>query len=153
MWNRAELKSRGKAAFTKNYWKCVLVGFIITLLTGMGSMGSVSNFSSEDIYDESFEYHEYYEYDEGINVDISDTIFAVVAVVAAITAVISLVVGIFIANPMEIGVVSFCKISYSFVSSNNFRGILFSNSTMIFFLLKKQTNVQNNVGKRYKCLL
>ena len=39
MWTRKELKERGKASFKKNYWKCVLVGLIFSLLTGIISTG------------------------------------------------------------------------------------------------------------------
>ena len=36
-WTRAELKTEGKLAFKANYWKCVLVGLILALLTGGAS--------------------------------------------------------------------------------------------------------------------
>ncbi|MEE1032226.1 MAG: hypothetical protein U0L12_08820 [Ruminococcus sp.] len=42
MWNRVELKERAKAAFTKNYWKCVLVALILSLITA-GSSGASGN--------------------------------------------------------------------------------------------------------------
>ena len=32
MWTREELKTRGKAAFLRNYWICVVAALIITLL-------------------------------------------------------------------------------------------------------------------------
>lgn len=35
MWNRKELKAKGKAAFKANYWKCVLVSLITTLVAGV----------------------------------------------------------------------------------------------------------------------
>ena len=34
MWTRSELKERAKAAFKRNYWKCVLVALILAVLTG-----------------------------------------------------------------------------------------------------------------------
>ena len=34
MWTRSELKERAKTAFKRNYWKCVLVALIMTVLTG-----------------------------------------------------------------------------------------------------------------------
>lgn len=34
MWDRKQLKARGKAAFKANYWKCVLVALILMVLTG-----------------------------------------------------------------------------------------------------------------------
>ena len=40
MWTRKELKMRGKAAFKANFWRCVLVAFILTLIGGaIGSAG------------------------------------------------------------------------------------------------------------------
>lgn len=39
MWDRKMLKSRGMAAFKRNYWKCVAVALIIVILTA-GAAGS-----------------------------------------------------------------------------------------------------------------
>lgn len=41
-WTRAELKMEGKLAFKANYWKCVLVGIILALLTAGGASYSGS---------------------------------------------------------------------------------------------------------------
>lgn len=41
MWSRKALKARGKAAFKSNYWKCVLVGILLTLFV-LGTSASVS---------------------------------------------------------------------------------------------------------------
>ena len=40
MWTRRELKERAKAAFKANYWRCVLVAFILALLIGGGAGSS-----------------------------------------------------------------------------------------------------------------
>lgn len=44
MWNRQELKQKGKEAFKRNYWNCVVMSLILTLITGAsgGSSSSVS---------------------------------------------------------------------------------------------------------------
>ncbi len=43
MWDRKELKQRGKAAFKANYWKCVLVAFLLALITaGAGTAAGSS---------------------------------------------------------------------------------------------------------------
>lgn len=74
MWTREELKKRGKAAFQRNYWKCVLVSLILMLLVGGGAssggsqsntnMGSINSamggldYSADDLdilYDEDFD--------------------------------------------------------------------------------------------------
>ena len=39
MWNRKELKARGKAAFQSNYWRCVLVAFVLAIVIGAGGGG------------------------------------------------------------------------------------------------------------------
>ena len=41
MWSRSELKTRAKAAFKANYWRCVLVSVLLTLLIGGGAGSSV----------------------------------------------------------------------------------------------------------------
>ena len=48
MWTRGELKERAKAAFKRNYWKCVLVAFLLALLVGGGAGSSVRR--SENSY-------------------------------------------------------------------------------------------------------
>lgn len=45
MWNRKDLKARGKAAFLANYWKCVLVALILAAL--VGSSGGAARTSSQ----------------------------------------------------------------------------------------------------------
>ncbi len=46
-WKISEVKQRGKATFKAGYWKCVLVAFIMTLVTGgLGSCsGNMSGFN------------------------------------------------------------------------------------------------------------
>ena len=41
MWDRKELKARGKVAFKANYWKCVLVGFLLAAFV-MGTSASLN---------------------------------------------------------------------------------------------------------------
>ncbi len=45
MWIRKELKTRGKAAFKANYWKCVLVAFLMFILL-YGGLGAGSRSAS-----------------------------------------------------------------------------------------------------------
>ncbi len=37
MWNRKEIKARGKAAFQANYWRCVVVALIVVCVLGSGA--------------------------------------------------------------------------------------------------------------------
>ena len=39
MWDRKELKAKGKAAFKANYWKCVLVAFLLAVFAAGASTG------------------------------------------------------------------------------------------------------------------
>lgn len=55
MWTRADLKQRGKHAFKANYWKCVLVAFIILLISGSGSNSSNSN-NNSNTTDPNYDY-------------------------------------------------------------------------------------------------
>lgn len=45
MWTREQLKTRGKAAFLRNYWICVIAALILALLVGNGtsSTGNSNN--------------------------------------------------------------------------------------------------------------
>lgn len=49
MWNRAEIKERAKQRFKENYWRCVLVGLILTFLLGNFSGNSSGNFNQNDL--------------------------------------------------------------------------------------------------------
>ena len=40
MWDRKELKAKGKAAFKANYWKCVLVALLLTVFAAGASTGA-----------------------------------------------------------------------------------------------------------------
>ena len=45
MWSRAQLKGRAKATFKRNYWKCILISLLLTLIAG-GSGAASGNLSS-----------------------------------------------------------------------------------------------------------
>lgn len=54
MWTRQELKAKGKAAFKRNYWKCVLASVVAILLLGAaagtrasGGGGSLEEFQAD----------------------------------------------------------------------------------------------------------
>ena len=52
MWDRKELKARGKAAFTANYWKTVLVAFLLAAFV-LGTTASVTAKTNGEIQDVS----------------------------------------------------------------------------------------------------
>lgn len=133
MWSRAELKSRAKVAFKRNYWKCVLVAFVVLLVSeGMsiasngGSVASdvatISQYSDmdddydyddyddyEDDYDDEFYDDEYYNDTEDFVEDaFGSSGFASLAmtigiVVILLAVVVVMVLKIFVFNPIEVG--------------------------------------------------
>ena len=46
MWNRKDVKAKGKAAFKNNFWKCVVTALIIAVIGGGASGFSSSSSSS-----------------------------------------------------------------------------------------------------------
>ena len=125
-WTRAELKARGKAAFYRNYWICVLVAFILMFVGGnngggscnTSSSGSSSNYSSNYDYDyDDYNYGNYdyddYDYDDyGSDYDdmIATGALAAIGAVSIIFLIIFLVVFVlslllsaFVFNPFEVG--------------------------------------------------
>lgn len=49
MWNRQDLKRQAKAAFKANYWRCVLVALVLSLVTGSALTGQIDSvFKDED---------------------------------------------------------------------------------------------------------
>lgn len=60
MWSISNLKNRGKIAFKRNYWKCVLVGLVLAVILGGYAGSSASNGAGESKNNSSlsqFEYH------------------------------------------------------------------------------------------------
>lgn len=80
MWNRIDLKAKGKAAFKRNYWYCVLVALILSLVMGSAA-GSTSK---KDPAEESNP--------TNINVEVS-----------AGAATVAVLLNIFVFSPLEIG--------------------------------------------------
>lgn len=132
-WTRAELKSRAKVAFKRNYWKCVLAAFILSLVTSSGGGGGSSYNSSDNDYNNYFEDYEYdddydYEYnysdagseiirDGGLTTLVNSGTLSVasgatalvtgLAVFLVILIIIAVIVGaamgIFLFNPIQVG--------------------------------------------------
>ena len=81
MWTRGELKRRGMAAFKANYWRCVLIAFILSVISGgiSGGGGSRVNINKNDIDsiieqfkgrdDQDYEYDYDQDYDDDYDPD------------------------------------------------------------------------------------
>ncbi len=97
MWTRRELKEKGSWCFRANYWKCVLVGVLVSLIAG--GTGAAAGSSSIDETEAPVEnmvfgphgfYGEFYWP-------------ALFLGVGALIIVIALVVAIFVFNPLYVG--------------------------------------------------
>ena len=74
MWTRAELKERAKISLTRNYWKCILIGLLMTIIvSGGGSTRGINTvfenrvdvdniIHPESDYDD-YDYDDYYDDD------------------------------------------------------------------------------------------
>ena len=54
MWNRKELKMRGKEAWRRNKFNCIIAGLLITILTASGSAGGASQAAQGDKTDTGY---------------------------------------------------------------------------------------------------
>ncbi len=93
MWNRSEVKAKGKTNFKKNYWKSVLVAIIYSLF--FVATGSATSNNSEDLSEALAN-----------NPDAGSIIAAVLAILGVLIA-IAIVIDIFVLNPLEVGCNSF----------------------------------------------
>ena len=96
MWSISEMKERGKAAFKGNYWRCVLVAFILSLLAAGSSASGQANSAKNS---------------ENLPIDNEQAaaILAVIASIALIFVLVWIVLRIFVLNELEVGCHSFLK--------------------------------------------
>ncbi|MDD7740882.1 MAG: DUF975 family protein [Fusicatenibacter sp.] len=111
MWTRAELKYRGKTAFLRNYWMCVAVALILSLVVGTGGSSASSRItykvneesSSESFLDVEEHFYDFADHFSPIRNPIR-TIFAAVGfLVVLIFSLVFLLLRIFVFKPLEIG--------------------------------------------------
>ena len=107
MWYTSEIKERGRAAFKLNYWKCVLVSFILGfVMSGTTSFSTRTTGSSEEMQ-QAFQ-----EIQESLSSLTPGQQIAVAAGVAGlftVVFVIALAVKIFLYNPLKVGGLAFFK--------------------------------------------
>lgn len=97
MWTRKELKERAKVAFKRNYWKCVLTGFLLMLLTGavVGSSGVKGNLE---------------EFEADLNMAATQagisvgTVVGILLGIMGVSMLIALAINVFLKNPLVVGV-------------------------------------------------
>jgi uncharacterized membrane protein len=111
MWNRKELKKKGKILFKRNYVKCVIVSLILTICLGVNNTGGNFNYSNvinEDYYNRTVNFGNL-----GLSVNTQTSQkslsygylkFADVTIAFIMIAIIiSLLISIFIFNVIEVG--------------------------------------------------
>lgn len=67
MWNRAELKSKAKFSFKRNYWKSVLISLLLAFIVGGGGTGagSFARGLSDGVSGSDESYTDDYDYNDG----------------------------------------------------------------------------------------
>ena len=99
MWSISEMKERGKAAFKKNYWRSVLVAFILTLLTTGSSLSgqpvSAGNTDPSTLPSEQLA-----------------AVMGVVAMLGITYVIIWSLLRLFLLNPLEVGCYSYMMVPY-----------------------------------------
>lgn len=105
MWSRQELKERAKIAFKRNYWKCVLVAFILSVLTGSGAANSTSNLDTDEIIQKNYHYEDgyYYEQESVVENVLEGVVTTGLVAIGMTIALVSIILSIFVLNPLEIG--------------------------------------------------
>ena len=113
MWNRREIKSVGKAAFQANYWRSLLSAALLSLAAGGAAVGGGSRIninidekaeSFGDALEKLFQGETIGKAFEGISESIRNPWFiALLAGGISIAVVISVLIKIFVCNPLEVG--------------------------------------------------
>lgn len=123
MWTRAELKDNAKKFFKFNYWKMVLVTFILALVGGVVGSGSGSG--------ASVSYTRNYVLDSSSVTPAEVIGFLTIFMTAfIIILVLALAMGLFLTNPLLVGAQRFFVVSHYQKAKLDELGYAFSNSYM-----------------------
>lgn len=102
MWDRKELKARGKTAFQANYWPCVGAAAILMFASGAGSVASGSRVTNtQDLSNQL----------QGLNQEQLAVVVAVVLGAVGLAMLVGVVVNIFVFKPLEVGVRRFFAVN------------------------------------------
>lgn len=93
MWNRKDLKMKGKIAFKANYWKSVLVALLAMIMTAGGSAAS-----SRQGFNSATE-----QGNGGMTGPESLVIAGIIIVTVIIVAIITVAITVFLLNPLKVG--------------------------------------------------
>lgn len=101
MWNRQELKARGKDAFKRNYWPCVGVAFILGILTASSGSSARGGSDSGESFKELFT-----NASDAMGISVGALIGLILGIIG-VGLVIGLVLTWFVKNPFVVGCKSF----------------------------------------------
>ena len=130
MWDRKELKAKGKAAYRANRVACIIAALLLMIASGAGgAVGSASsswsniqkNTNNDSDYTQDIDDFDDYDadddYDDSIDFGADDSsngssilgpaIIAVILVIVLIAIAIGLSIGVFLLNPLQVGVQKF----------------------------------------------
>lgn len=94
MWNRAEVKAKGKEAFKRNYWMSVLVGFVYMVFFASTSAGSAATQKTAEGENALTDL---------LNGPNAEAVIMMILMIIGVSSIISAVVNIFLFNPLEVG--------------------------------------------------
>jgi len=96
MWDRKELKSRGKIAFKANYWRCVLVAAILSILTAASSSSARGDSDNSDLGQALSDASNASGISEG-------ALLGIILGIIGVGLIIAIVINIFVKNVFEVG--------------------------------------------------
>ncbi|MBR5375647.1 MAG: DUF975 family protein [Lachnospiraceae bacterium] len=97
MWTVNEMKERGKAACTGNYWYCVLVSVILGVCAGGAGGSSASQYSDPEKSEQMKEMISSFD----------PAAIAVLISILGVATIIGIVVAVFLFNPLKVGCQAF----------------------------------------------
>ena len=103
MWTIGDIKAKGKTAFKANYWKSVLVAFILSIFTAGGAGAGRASGSEEDITSSLNSAY------GSLDPDAQATFLAILLGAFGVSLVIGLLIHIFLSNPIQVGCYRFFK--------------------------------------------
>ena len=98
MWTRGQLKSNARINMKRNYWSCVAVAFIMSILEGAGAIGGARNGSQSAISEDGHSFESYH----SMEIAVPAVATAIIAIVAVLL-VFGILLNIFIGNVLRIG--------------------------------------------------
>lgn len=98
MWDRKDLKAKGKIAFKANYWRSVLVAFLATALTSSGSSAGANNASKQVVNNGTFDPNS-----TGLTNGQMMLVLGSVAGIVIVAIIIVIALDIFVINPLTVG--------------------------------------------------